>query len=115
MLIYDKANELADELKNCPENIEYQELMAKIQSNDSDKAILTEYRKLRFEVQSAYLSGGQPDQEKLDKLNKLGEVLQFNNDIAKFIAVEYKLNQLISDVYKIIGQAVGIDLDFMND
>ncbi|MFZ5973969.1 MAG: YlbF family regulator [Bacillota bacterium] len=114
-MIYDKAHELAALLKQSPEYREYIALKDKIESNENDKSLFSEYRKLRFEVQTAYISGENPGEEKLRKLNKLGEVLQFNTDIAGFISAEYRLNQIIGDIYRIIGDAAGIDLNFLKE
>jgi len=115
MNIYDKAHALAGLLTQCPEYKEYKAMKDKIESNENDKSLFNAYRKLRFEVQTAYISGEAPDEDKLQKLNKIGEVLQFNTDIAGFISAEFRLNQLIGDVYRIIGEAVGIDLNFLKE
>ena len=115
MYIYDKANELARMLKQSEQYTTYRELADKIEANETDRTMLKEYKKLRFEIQSMYMAGGEPDQEKLDKLAKLGEVLQFNQEITRFLSAEYNLNQLMGDIYKILGEAVDIDLSFLKD
>ena len=115
MQLYDKLNELAALLKESREVKEYTELKQKIERNEADKSMFAEYRKLRFEVQSAYLSGGLPDEVRLAKLNKLGEVLQFNTDIAAFLSAEYRLNKMVGDIYRIIGDAVGLDIGFLQE
>ncbi len=115
MEIYDKAHELADLLKQSPEYREYRALLDRIERNENDRTMLDAYRKLRFEVQSVYLSGGTPNEEKLENLNKLGEVLQFNADISGYIAAEYRLNRIVSDVYRIIGEAADIDVNFLKE
>ncbi|MGI6161377.1 MAG: YlbF family regulator [Christensenellales bacterium] len=113
MYVYDKANELADALKNAPEYKKYSELKEKIYSNDSDKALVKKYKKMQFEAQAEYMAGKTPSEEALDEIRKLGEVLQFNKDISEFLSAEYMLNRIIGDVYRIIGQAVELDVSFM--
>lgn len=115
MYIYDKVNELAGLLKDSDQYRTYRAYADKIDANPADTAMVKEYKKLRFEVQSAYMAGETPDQEKLDKLAKLGEVLQFNTDITQFLSAEYSLNQLMGDVYRILGEAVDLDLSFLRD
>ena len=51
----------------------------------------------------------------MEKLKKLGELLAFNKDVAAFFAAEYKFQTLISDVYRIIGDACDMGLDFLNE
>jgi len=113
--VYDKAQELAGLLKESPEYKDYRALRDKVERDNNDKSMLDTYRKLRFELQSVYLSGGSPDEDKLERLNKLGEVLQFNPDISAFIAAEYRLNRLVSDLYRIIGEAADIDVNFLKE
>ncbi len=61
------------------------------------------------------MSGQQPSAELMDKIKKLNDVLVFNPKVNEFFIAEYKFNTLISDVYKIIGDACDIDTDFMKD
>ena len=55
------------------------------------------------------MSGQQPGEEQMDKLKKLGEVLAFNPKVTEFFAAEYKFNTIISDIYKIIGDACELE------
>jgi len=61
------------------------------------------------------LTGGEPSAETMDKLKKLGEVLQFNPDVSAYFAAEYKFQTVVSDVYKIIGDACDLGLDFLKE
>ena len=45
----------------------------------------------------------------MDKLKKVGEVLAFNPKVTEFFAAEYKFNTIVSDIYKIIGDACELD------
>ena len=49
----------------------------------------------------------------LDKLKKLGEVLAFNQKVTEYFAAEYKFNTIISDIYKIIGDASELNMGFL--
>lgn len=108
MYIYDKANELAAMIKNCDEYKEYKALKDELFADEGTKKLITDYKKLQLEGQAAYLTGKEVPPELMEKLQKLGEVLQFNPKINSFFAAEYKLNTLVSDIYKIIGDACGI-------
>ncbi len=115
MNVYDRAHELAKGLQESSEYTRYKELKERIFSSESDKELLKKYKKMQFEAQTAYMSGKQPDEETMDKLKKLGEVLQFNKDMTDFMSAEFMLNRMIGDIYKIIGDAVELDLDFLQE
>ncbi len=113
MNIYDTANTLAKELKENSDVKAYIELKTKLMEDETNKALLKKFKKLQFEAQTLVLSGGKLTPEKEEEIKKLSEVLQFNSEITEFLSKEYIVNTILSDIYKIIGQAVDIDLSFM--
>lgn len=114
MEIYDTANKLATELKSNPEVKKYLELKDIILQDETNKALMKKYKKLQFEAQTTVMSGATLSDEKKDEIQKLGEVLQFNKEISEFLSLEYVVNRFLSDIYRIIGEAVDIDLSFMD-
>lgn len=100
--IYDKANDLAKTLKEEPSYKEYVSIRDEIYKDEAVKKMVEDFKKLQFEAQATYLSGQEPPAELMDKIQKTGEVLQFNPKITEYFAAEYKFNTLISDLYKII-------------
>lgn len=115
MFVYDKAHDLAKELQQCDEYKEYTRLKQLVMADEQTKPLLIEYKKLQLEAQASMLSGGQPNEETIDKLKKLGEVLQFKPEISAYFAAEYKFQTMISDIYKIIGDACDLGLDFLKE
>ena len=111
MYIYDKANELAKLIRDSEEFKAYKALKDEIYQNETTKSLMKDYKKLQFEAQAAYLGGQEMSADSSEKMRKLGEVLQFNPKVTEFFAAEYKFNTLISDIYKIIGDACEISLD----
>lgn len=115
MYIYDKANELAALIKDSEEYKAYKSLKDELYADAGTKKLLTDYKKLQFEAQAMYLSGKEVPEDLMDKLKKAGEVLQFNPRVTEFFSVEYKFNTLVSDIYKIIGNACDIDIDMFSE
>jgi len=109
MYVYDKAHELAAEIKKCDDFQTYKMLKDDLYGDENTKNLLRQYKALQFEAQAAMLSGKQPEEETMEKLKKLGEVLAFNPKVTEFFSAEYRFNTLVSDVYKIIGDACELD------
>ena len=84
MNVYDTANKLAQELKNSEEYVNYKKA----------KETLTA------------MQTGKNDEEKTKKMQQLYIELYENPDAAKFFDAETKFNIILSDVNKIIGDAV---------
>ena len=115
MYVYDKANELAQSIKASDAFKEYKKTKDLVMGDDKNKALIKEYKAMQLRAQTAYMTGDEPDSELMDKMKKLGEVLQFNPEVSAFLLAEYKFNTLIGDIYKIIGDACEIDLDLFKE
>ena len=72
MYIYDKAHELAAEIKKSAEFLEYKKLKDEVLADETTKNLVTQYKTLQFESQAAIIAGQQPSEELLDKLKKTG-------------------------------------------
>ena len=83
-MVYDKANELAKLLKESDEFREYKTTKEKAFENDTTASLIKEYHKFQ----------------------KIGELLQLNQDASAFLFAEYRLNRVVSDIYKIIAEAI---------
>lgn len=107
MLVYDKAHELADEIKKSADYFEYARLRDIVTADEKTKGLLDDYRKLQFEAQATMMAGNEPKEETMSQLKALGEVLAFNPDVTAYFAAEYRLQTLMGDIYKILGDACG--------
>ncbi len=108
-MVYDTAKRLAGELKASEEYVSYAEARERATANESTRALLSEYARLQLRAQAAAVSGRRDD-EAMQKLQKLGELLQFDSDAAACLMAEYRLKQMLGDVYRILAEAVDIDL-----
>ena len=115
MLVYDKAHELAAEIKKNEAYIEYVQQKELATADESTRSLLADYKKLQLEAQASYLTGKEPEAETMEKLKKMGEILAFNKDVTAFFVAEYKFQTLISDVYRILGDACDLGLDFLKE
>ncbi len=113
--VYDKANELASLIKQSEEYKEYSRIKDEVYEDEQNKRMIKDYKKLQFEAQAAYLTGQEPDKELMDKIQKMGEVLQFNPKITEFFSAEYRFNTLVSDIYKIIGDACDVGANMFEE
>ena len=106
MTVYDTAHELARQLKNSREYIEYKEMKDTVYANPDLKDKVEEFEKIRYETQVLTIQGEEQDQAKMKKLQELYTILLENKDIKKFFDTEVRFNVLLADVNKIIGDAV---------
>lgn len=108
-MVYDTARQLAAELKNSTEYKNYHNLREQVRENDTTKNLLDEYHRLQLQAQAASMQG-KPDDALMQKMQKIGEVLQFDQNASAFLIAEYQISRMLADVYKILAEAIEIDL-----
>ncbi len=108
-MLIDDAKTLADKLRSSEEYITYREAKERAYAQPSTAALLDEFYALRMKAQAASVAGA-PDAETTEKLQKLGELLQFDAAAAEYLMAEFRLNALLGEIYKILAKAVDLDL-----
>lgn len=108
---YDKAHELAGALKDSKEFLDFKAAKELVDKDEKTKEMVYDFKKKQFELQADHFAGREPDKEKVANLHNLYNILITNADISKYFEAEYRFSQMISDVYKIIGDSVDIDFD----
>lgn len=106
MAVYDKAYELASEIKKSKEYIEYKNLKEKVFANSELKSKIEEFEKIRYEAQLLSIQEGKENPEKVAKLQELYKILVENKDVKDFFDKEVQFNVMLADINKIIAQAV---------
>ena len=106
MKVYDKANELAKDLEECNEYIEFKKVKEKVYSNPELKSKIQEFEKIRYEAQVMAIQGEKQDTEKMKKMQELYDILLKEPEIKDYFDKEVRFNILLADVNKIIGEAV---------
>ena len=109
--ICDTANLLARQLKETEEYTEYQRLKQLAYEDSTNRALLDELKKLQFRMQARAASGDRPDEEEMQKLVRISSLLQLNQDASAYLLAEFRYQKLIADIYKILGDTAGIDID----
>ncbi len=111
-MVYDKVDDLIRQIQDSTEFQTYQAAKEKAMQNETTRALIKEYHQLQLQAQAAALSGNQ-DQTLMQKLQKLGELLQFDPAASAYLLSEYQINQALADIYKRLANAVGISLDLL--
>ena len=92
----------------------YQACYEAVKENDTLFHLIRDYRKLQIQAQAAAVAGNDTDLLQ-HKLQTMGELLQFDDTASAFLIAEYRLNHLLSEVYQILGDAVGVDLSILEN
>lgn len=108
MATYDKAHELARELKACTEYKEYQKAKQDLEKNEAALSILKEYQKKRWEFEMDYLAGKEPDSAKKQELDKITELVNMHGPVKRFLEAEARIMVVMTDIQKILTEALNL-------
>lgn len=106
MNVYDTANQLATEIKQSEEYVNYKMARETLALNPELKNKIGEFEVARYDAQLTQMQTGKEDEEKTNKMKNLYSELIQIDDAKKYFDAEMKFNILLTDVNKIIGEAV---------
>lgn len=110
MLVYDAANQLAEDLKKSEVYTKYKEIKEKLFADPEKKKQIEEFEALKQQIQLMELrrqNNEEIDEEdKTKKMSEMYNVLVQNQDIKEYFDCEIAFSKLMYDVNKIIGEAV---------
>ena len=110
---YDQAHALAKSLRESEEYREMSRLRELAYESDTNRALLEEYKRLQFRMQDKLASGESMPEEDYQRLQQIGTLLQFNQDVSAYLLAEFRFQRMLSDIFKILADVAGVDLDML--
>jgi cell fate (sporulation/competence/biofilm development) regulator YlbF (YheA/YmcA/DUF963 family) len=111
--IYDQAHSLAVSLKQCDEYREYTRLRDIAYQDDTNRALLDEYKRMQYKLQLKMAGGASMEDDGLSRMQQIAALLQFNRDTSAYLLAEFRFQKLLADIYKMLADAAGINLDLL--
>ena len=111
MNVYDQAHALARGLKETEEYREYIRLKTLAYDDSTNKTLLDEYKRMQFKLQARAASGEKVSDEDMQKITRIASLLQLNEDARDYLMAEFRFQKMLADIYKILGDVAGIDID----
>lgn len=112
----DEINEMTEALAGAVRrSAQYERFRAareRADSNGTTRALLAEYSRLRTRAQAEAVAGRE-DKGTLERLQKLGELLQMDPDASEYLIAEFMLSDLVGGVYRRIARAAELDLSML--
>jgi len=108
MSVYDAAHNLAKAIKESDELKKYKEIQTQLFANEIMKAKIETFQKMQMELQTAQMSGQEIDEARLQEAQTMFEEIQKDPIANSYFQAEMKLNQMMGDISKIIGDAMDL-------
>lgn len=111
MNVYDSANALANEIRRSDEVCEYRRLKEIAEGDETNRALLAEYRRLQIKLQLQAAGGGAAQSEEMQRFQQIASLLYMNGDVQAYLMAEMRLQKMLADVFKTISEASGMSID----
>lgn len=109
MNIHDKANELAQALKESEQFVNFKKIKNAL-TEEEDKKIIDEFRKVQMEAYQDQMQNGRISDEMKNKLQSMYNDASKNPKVNEYLMCEERFGLLWSDIMKILSQAVEVDI-----
>lgn len=113
MTVYDGAHALARVIRESEEAAECQRLRDIAEADDTNRALLHEYKRLQASLQLQAMGGPQVAEDEMQRFSQIASLLYMNNDVQAYLMAEMRLQKMLADVFKIISEAGGINMDML--
>ena len=107
---YSAAWRLADEIKASEEYRTYHGLKETVMADETQAALIREYRRTQMEIQMRAMSGQETSPEETQRFSALGGLLFSKPEVRDFLLAEMRLQQTLADIFKIITDTAGLDI-----
>ncbi|MGN1142975.1 MAG: YlbF family regulator, partial [Anaerovoracaceae bacterium] len=108
MNVYDQAHGLAQAIKASQEFIQYDALKKQVDANPELAAMVKEVQAKQFELQAKQMMGEQMNAEMMAQAQQLYAIMMRDPLAMQYMEAQMRFSLMMNDVYKIIGEAVGI-------
>ena len=111
MQVYDEMNALARAIRESDACREYRSLKKEIDGNETNRALVKEYKKLQMQLQLAAVSGAPTQDADAQRFQQIGALLFAQPVTSQFLLCEMRVQQMMADVYKTLSDAAGLDME----
>ena len=107
--VYDIAHELVRSLRETDQFKDYKEADEKLKANDQVARMMQDFQQKSMEYQTKIMSGDMPSQEELAQMQQMSAIVMSDPLAAQYVQAQMQLQTIISDIFKIIGEAVDFE------
>lgn len=112
MNFYDKIHEMVRALKESNEFKEYMKLKEELKKDEKAYLMLKDFKEKQKKYQMEYIDGKEKNKEELSNMQNLYSLVIQNEISRKILENEMKINVMLADMQKIVGDALKDIIEF---
>ena len=106
MNVYDEAHNLARAIKESNEFREFDRIRKEVDNDKECSDMLKELTELQVQLQTAQLTGQQPDQDTFARFQSLSTMVMTKPLAAQYMQAQMAIATMMNDVFGIVGEAI---------
>lgn len=107
---YSQAYRLADAIRAGEEYQTYHALKESVMADETQAALIREYRRLQTVIQMSAMSGQNPPEEDMQRFSALNALLYSKQEVMNYLLAEMRLQQALADIFKIVTDAADVEI-----
>ena len=112
MNFYDKIHTLVKDLKDTPEYVNYMAIKEKVKADEELSEKIKKFREHQRSEQLKYINGAQMDEKTKNELQQEYSLIIQSPLAVEFFQAEIKLDVLLADMQKILGEGLKDVVEF---
>ncbi|MDD7511425.1 MAG: YlbF family regulator [Peptostreptococcaceae bacterium] len=108
MNVYDQAHGLAKAIKESEEFKQYQQKKELIDKNPELSKVIADFQNKQLEIQTKQLTGQEIPEDANQQIQNLYQIIIKDPVAAEYLQAEMRFSIMMNDVYKILGEVMGI-------
>ena len=113
MNVYNEAHNLAKAIRESEEFKQYEEIKKKVAVNPQLTEMLNDFQTRQFELQAKLMMGEAAPPDANTQIQELYNIMMKDPLSAQYLQCEVRFSMMMNDVYKILGEVMGIGLKGM--
>ena len=110
MNVYDQAHGLAKAIKESGEFKEYDRLKKQVDANPQLSEAIKDFQSKQMEFQAKQKMGEKPDASAMEQIQQLYGIMRKDPLAAEYMQAQMRFSLMMNDVYKILGEAMGVSV-----
>lgn len=108
MNVYDQAHGLAEAIRQSEEYKQYSKLKSEIDADEALSGMINDFEEKQLEQQTKIMAGDEVPNDMMDQIQKLYQIVMADPKAAEYVQAQMRFSIMMSDVYKILGDAMGL-------
>jgi len=108
MNVYDQAHGLAEAVRESEEFKQYQQLKEQVDKDPELSQMVKDFQSKQFEQQAKQMMGEEQSADMNQQIQDLYQIIMKDPMAAQYMQAEMRFSLMMNDVYKILGDAMGL-------